>query len=119
MAFIDKNNLAAAVFYYTYHSHLVCCAFCVAQVGLWQEGVMHLKNTNVTARLVGSLKVYLSGKSLLVLSTSLPHRLSSPHVATTCVGLVSGLDTIHIQKVVTILVCNSSFVNCTDFIAHH
>jgi len=35
------------------------------------------------------------------------------------VGLVSGLDTIHIQKVVTILVCNSSFVNCTDFIAHH
>jgi hypothetical protein len=38
VAFIDKNNLAEAGFYYTDHSDVVCCAFCVAQIGLWQEG---------------------------------------------------------------------------------
>jgi hypothetical protein len=35
VAFIDKNNLAEAGFYYTDHSDVVCCAFCVAQIGLW------------------------------------------------------------------------------------
>ena len=38
VAFIDKNNLAEAGFYYTDHSDVVCCAVCVAQIGLWQEG---------------------------------------------------------------------------------
>ena len=38
VAFIDMNNLGAAGFYYTDHSDVVCCAFCVAQIGLWQEG---------------------------------------------------------------------------------
>jgi len=38
VAFIDKNNLVEAGFYYTDHSDVVCCAFCVAQIGLWQEG---------------------------------------------------------------------------------
>ena len=38
VAFIDKENLADAGFYYTDHSDVVCCAFCVAQMGLWQEG---------------------------------------------------------------------------------
>jgi len=38
VAFIDKNNLAEAGFYYTNHSDVGCCAFCVAQIGLWQEG---------------------------------------------------------------------------------
>jgi len=38
VAFIDKNNLAEAWFYYTDHNDVVCCAFCVAQIGLWQEG---------------------------------------------------------------------------------
>jgi hypothetical protein len=38
VAFIDKNNLAEAGFYYTDHSDVLCCAFCVAQIGLWQEG---------------------------------------------------------------------------------
>jgi hypothetical protein len=37
VSFIDKNNLAEAGFYYTDHSYVVCCAFCVAQIGLWQE----------------------------------------------------------------------------------
>ena len=38
VAFIHKNNLTAAAFYYTYHCDVVCCAFCVAQISLWQEG---------------------------------------------------------------------------------
>ena len=36
VAFIDKNNLADAWFYYTDHSDVVCCAFCVVQIGFWQ-----------------------------------------------------------------------------------
>jgi len=60
---------------------------------------MHLGNTNVGVRLVGSLNVYLSGTSLLVLPTILPHRLSSLPDAATCVGLVSIIDTIYIQNV--------------------
>ena len=36
VAFFDKNNLAEAGFYHTDHSDVVCCAFCVAQRGLWQ-----------------------------------------------------------------------------------
>ena len=39
VAYIDKNILAKAGFYYTDHSDVVCCAFCVTQIGLWQEGV--------------------------------------------------------------------------------
>jgi hypothetical protein len=35
---IDKKCLAVAVFYYTDHNDVVCCAFCVAQIGLWHEG---------------------------------------------------------------------------------
>ena len=38
VAFIDKNNLDEAGFYYIDHSDVVCCAFCVAQIGFWQEG---------------------------------------------------------------------------------
>jgi len=37
VAFIDMNNLAEAGSYYTDHSDVVCCAFCVAQIGLSQE----------------------------------------------------------------------------------
>jgi len=36
VVFIDKNNLDEAGFYYTDYSDEVCCAFCVAQIGLWQ-----------------------------------------------------------------------------------
>ena len=38
VAFIDKNNLADAGFYYTDNSDVVCCAFYVAQIDLWLEG---------------------------------------------------------------------------------
>jgi len=38
VAFIDKNNIAEAGFYHTDNSDLVCSAFCMAQIGLWQEG---------------------------------------------------------------------------------
>ena len=38
VGFIDKNHLAAAGFYYTNQSDVVCCAFCGAQVGNWEEG---------------------------------------------------------------------------------
>ena len=38
VSFIDKNNVAEAGFYFTDHGGVVCCAFCVAQIGLWQEG---------------------------------------------------------------------------------
>jgi len=38
VTFIDTNNVDEAGFYYTDHSDVVCCAFCVAQIGLWQEG---------------------------------------------------------------------------------
>ena len=38
MAFLDKNNLANTGFYYTDHSDVVCCLFCVAKLGIWQEG---------------------------------------------------------------------------------
>jgi hypothetical protein len=34
VAFIDKNSLSETVIYYTDHSDVVCCAFCVAQIGL-------------------------------------------------------------------------------------
>jgi len=35
VAFIDKNNLVAARFYYADQSDVLCCAFCVAQIVLW------------------------------------------------------------------------------------
>jgi len=38
VAFIDKNYLAAAGFYYTKLSDVVCCAFCKVQVGHWEKG---------------------------------------------------------------------------------
>ena len=38
VAFIDKNNLAEVGFYYTDHSDVECWVYCVAQIGLWQEG---------------------------------------------------------------------------------
>jgi len=37
VAFIHKNNQAEAGFYYTCHSDVVWCSFCVAQIGLWQD----------------------------------------------------------------------------------
>ena len=37
VAFIDMNNVPEAGFYFTDHSDVVCCAFCVAKIGLWQE----------------------------------------------------------------------------------
>ena len=43
VAFIHKNNQAEAGYYYTDHSDVVCCAFCVAQIGLWQEGDVAFK----------------------------------------------------------------------------
>jgi hypothetical protein len=38
VALVDKNNLGEAGFYYTDHSDVVCCAFCVAQIDLCKEG---------------------------------------------------------------------------------
>jgi len=38
VAFIDKNNLDEARYYYTDHSDVLCSEFCVAQIGIWQEG---------------------------------------------------------------------------------
>ena len=38
VAFIDKNHLTAAGFYYTKQSDVVFCAFCGAQVVYWEEG---------------------------------------------------------------------------------
>jgi len=38
VAFINKNNVGDAGVYYADHSVVVCCAFCVAQTGLWQGG---------------------------------------------------------------------------------
>jgi len=78
---------------------------------------MHLKTTNVGVCLVNSLEVYLSGTSLLVLPSSLPHRLSSLPEAATCVVLVTSIDPIHTQNVVSILVIISSFAKRATFIA--
>ena len=36
--FMDKNHLAAAGFYYTNWSDIVCCAFCGLEVGHWKKG---------------------------------------------------------------------------------
>jgi len=36
VAFIGKNQLASAGFYYPNLSDIVCCAFCEAQVGHWE-----------------------------------------------------------------------------------
>ena len=38
MPYIDANQLAAAGFYYTNWSDVVCCAFCDLQVGSWEVG---------------------------------------------------------------------------------
>ena len=35
---MDKNNMDEEGFYYTDLSDVVCCAFCVAQLALWQVG---------------------------------------------------------------------------------
>ena len=35
--FIDKNDLAAAGFYFTGFKDIVCCAFCEVQLGQWKE----------------------------------------------------------------------------------
>jgi len=38
VSFMDKNHLAAAEFYYTNWSDIVCCAFCGLEVGHWEKG---------------------------------------------------------------------------------
>jgi hypothetical protein len=73
---------------------------------------MHLKTTNVGALLVSSLEVYLSGTSLLVLSTSLPRRLSGLSELATYMVLVSSIEPIHSHNVVSIHVCISCFTKC-------
>ena len=77
---------------------------------------MHLRNTNVGVSLLDSLEVYWSGTFLLVLPTSLPHRLNSLPKTATCVGLVSSINPIHIQNVVSIIVCISAFHKCEAFV---
>ena len=78
---------------------------------------MHLRNTSVGVRIASSLEVYLSGKSLLFLPTSLPQRLSSLPKAVTCVVIIFIIDPIHIQNDVSILACFSSFSMCATCIA--
>jgi len=38
VSFMDKNHLAAAGFYYTNWSDIVCCAFCGVEVWQWEKG---------------------------------------------------------------------------------
>ena len=67
--FRDKNNLAAAAFYFTNQSDIIYCTFYGLEIGCWQQG--DLKTTNVGICLVDSLEVYLSETSVLVLPTGL------------------------------------------------
>ena len=39
--FIDKNNLAAAGFYFTGVKDIVCCAFCEVQLKEWEPEIAH------------------------------------------------------------------------------
>ena len=57
VAFMDKNHLAAAGFYYTNSSGVVCCAL---ELGHWQE-TTHSKTTSAGVRLVGSLTLQRGG----------------------------------------------------------
>jgi len=116
-AFIDKENLADAGFYYTDHSEVVCCAFCVAQMGLWQEGGDAFKEHLLWSPNSSSLDIYLSGTFLSVLPTSLPHRPSSLPKAVTCMVTIWNIDPIDIPNDVSILACLSSFSKCAAFIA--
>jgi hypothetical protein len=38
LPFMDVNQLAAAVFFFTNRGDVVCCAFCGVEVGHWIEG---------------------------------------------------------------------------------
>ena len=113
VAFIDKNSLDEAGFYYTDHSDVVCCAFCVAQIGRWQEGDDAFKE-HVGVRIASFLEFNLSGTSLLVLPTILPHRLRCLPTAMSCVDIIWNIDPIHIENDVGILAC---FSKCAAFIA--
>jgi len=60
VAFIDKNNLPEAGYCFTDHSDVVCCAFCVAQIGLWQEGddaIKEHQRWNMNCEFIRSLYV--------------------------------------------------------------
>jgi hypothetical protein len=116
VAFIDKNNLAAAGFYYTDHSDVVCCAFCVAQIDLFQEGDDTFKDH---LRLIPNCEFIrsLSVGNIPIGSSDQPTAsLSSLPEAVTCVVLILSIEPIHIQNV-SILYSNSSFSKCTAFIA--
>jgi len=88
VAFIVKNNLAGARFYYTNHSDVVCCAFCLSQISFCQERHYAFKEHESWSPNYGFIKGVFFGYTLLVLPTSLPHRLSSLPGAATCVGLI-------------------------------
>jgi len=98
---MDKNHLAEAGFYYTNLSGVLCCALCRAQVGHW-EGDDPIKDHQRWSPSCGLIRGLSSGTSLMVLPTSLPHRLSSLPEATS-VGL----------NAVSTVICISFFVKCT------
>jgi len=118
VVFIDKNILAEAGFYYTDHSEVVCCASCVAQIGLWQgDDVFKVyRRWSPNGQFIRSLSV---GNIPIGSPTSIPQRLRSLPEALTCVILILSIDPIHIQNDVRVLACFSSSSKCAAFIAHH
>ena len=88
VAFIDKDRLAAAEFYFTNQSDMVRCAFCGVEIGSWQHGDDPFKDHALWSPSCGFTRS-LSETSLLVLPTNLPHRLSSLLEAATSVVPIS------------------------------
>jgi hypothetical protein len=80
--FMDKNRLAAAVFYYTSRGDIVRCAFCGVEVGCGGKGTLQFPTINGGVHLVGSLRDLLLE---ILLLTSLKHLKNLP-VVMMCAG---------------------------------
>jgi len=71
VAFIDKIDLAEAGFYYADYSAVLCFAFCVEQIGLWQEGIAAFKEQQRWNQNCDFIR-YLSVGNIPVGSSDLP-----------------------------------------------
>ena len=111
VAFSDKNKLAETGFHYTDHSDVVCCAYCVAQIGLWQEGDDAFKEHQRWSPNCEFIRGLSVGNINIGFLDSLPHRPSSLLEAVTCVVIILSIDPIHIQNGVSILACFILFLS--------
>jgi len=89
LAYIYNNYLAAAGFYSTKLSDIVCCAFCGVQVGHWEEGDDPFKEHQRWSLSCGFIRGLFVG-NIPIGSTDQPTTSSEqPTQSYDCVGLIS------------------------------